>query len=143
VASGEATPEAAPRPKPPASTFGTTFGTAVRWSAPVAPRAAGAKPSEKILPSFPAAIRIDPHAAPEESPEVSHEVLPASRPTLTRFDRVVRKVRRWLGLSVGRTPARCSGTARNGSACRGIAMDNGLCRMHGGKRERSIVAMIS
>jgi hypothetical protein len=74
--------------------------------------------------------------------ETPLEISPASRPTLSGFDRFVRKVRRWLGLSVGRTPARCSGTARSGSPCRGLAMDNGLCRMHGGKRAHSLVEIM-
>src|ERR1019366_368702 len=58
--SANAATDSLPRPKPPAS----TFGTPVRWSATVAPRVAGAKPSERILPSFPAAIRIDPSESP-------------------------------------------------------------------------------
>jgi hypothetical protein len=62
--------------------------------------------------------------------------------TLSRFSRFTRKVRRWFGMPVGRTPARCSGNTRNGMPCRAPAMDNGFCRMHGGVRQRSIVEMM-
>jgi hypothetical protein len=119
------------KPKPPA-------GTDVRWSAPAARRDAITKAAEKTLPSFPAALRILPQGNPETRPES----LPASRPTLSGFTRLWRKVRRWFGLPVGHVAPRCRGTARNGSPCRAPSMDNGFCRMHGGKRERSLVEMM-
>ena len=152
------------KPKPPASTFGTSAywaslalspaGRAKEpspWgrsaNAPGAPKSY-AVPRPNPAPTFPAAAtfvaaRTEPATRPETEKEVSRDVaspnLPESHPYLSRFSRALRKLRRWVGLSVGRIPARCSGNARTGMPCRAPAMDNGFCRMHGGKRTESIL----
>lgn len=57
------------------------------------------------------------------------------------FARWIRRTRRFLGLRVGPAP-RCAGFTRHGLPCRGPAMANGLCRVHGGSRIRSARAEI-
>lgn len=42
------------------------------------------------------------------------------------------------GISPGFPVPRCSGLTRAGSPCRAPAMANGLCRMHGGSRQRRV-----
>jgi len=39
-----------------------------------------------------------------------------------------------MGLRTGKPAAVCMGVTRQGTACRGLAMANGYCRMHGGSR---------
>jgi hypothetical protein len=66
---------------------------------------------------------------------VSHEKtahrIPSSREVFTGMVRFVRSL---LGLRDAVAVKRCKGTTRAGAACRGMAMANGLCRMHGGSR---------
>jgi hypothetical protein len=62
--------------------------------------------------------------------------------SLELFSGMLRYVRSLLGLGKavpaparGITPvARCAGTTRKGNRCKGPAMANGFCRMHGGAR---------
>ena len=105
-------------------------------------------PRPNPTPIFPAAATfvaapmkptIRPETEIKVSPDVSSQKLAESHHHHSGFSRAIRKLRRWVGLSVGRIPARCSGNARSGMPCRGPAMDNGFCRMHGGKREQSLV----
>jgi hypothetical protein len=62
--------------------------------------------------------------------------VPQSRPKapLSFMSRLVRRVKRWLGIRTGAVVPRCNGFTRNGLACRAPAMLNGYCRMHGGSR---------
>lgn len=98
--------------------------------------------SPNLAGPAPVATKTDVAPSTTAAIEVLHDLepqtLPETHPRLSGMEKIVRKVRRWLGLSVGRTPARCSGNARSGMPCRAPAMDNGFCRMHGGKRVRSI-----
>jgi len=48
--------------------------------------------------------------------------------------RVMRGIMRRMGLRTGKPAAVCMGVTRQGTACRGLAMANGYCRMHGGSR---------
>jgi hypothetical protein len=48
--------------------------------------------------------------------------------------RLLRRVKRLLGIRNGVVVPRCNGLTRNGLSCRAPAMLNGYCRMHGGSR---------
>jgi hypothetical protein len=88
---------------------------------------------------YPSAIAMKVDAAPEvesEFGESSQPDQPAPQPTL--MARVVRRVRRWMGLRVSGPVPRCTGMTRRGLPCRAPAMANGLCRMHGGAPRRPL-----
>ena len=61
------------------------------------------------------------------------DAAPASQPS-----KISRWARRWSRRFLRTTTMvpRCSATTRRGTLCRGPAMANGYCRMHGGARDR-------
>jgi hypothetical protein len=67
------------------------------------------------------------------------DAAPAPRPS-----RISRWARRWSRRFLRTTTMvpRCSATTRRGLLCRGPAMANGYCRMHGGARNRSLTERI-
>jgi hypothetical protein len=71
----------------------------------------------------------------EELEEITR--VPASLPKapLSFMARLLRRVKRWLGIRTGAVVPRCNGFTRHGLACRAPAMLNGYCRMHGGSRK--------
>jgi hypothetical protein len=71
----------------------------------------------------------------EELEEITR--VPASLPKapLSLTARLVRRVKRLLRIRTGAVVPRCNGFTRTGLACRGPAMLNGYCRMHGGSRK--------
>jgi len=91
----------------------------------------------RVLPLGPS-----PQAPAEPAVTETHEQLeeaatvPASLPKapLSFPARVVRRVKRWMGMRTGAVAPRCNGFTRRGLPCRGPAMFNGYCRMHGGSR---------
>lgn len=56
------------------------------------------------------------------------------KPAVSMPARILRTVRRWLGMKSGGPVPTCSGWTRHGLKCRAPAMANGVCRMHGGSR---------
>lgn len=92
----------------------------------------------RVLPLGPG-----PQAPEEPAAAETHEQLeevapvPASLPKapLSFTARVVRRLKRWLGMRTGVVVPRCNGLTRRGLACRGPAMINGYCRLHGGSRK--------
>ena len=74
------------------------------------------------------------------APDVATSALESSVPEeslrvqLTFWGRLMRRVKRWLGLRAGGPVPICTGLTRKGTPCRAPAMANGYCRMHGGSR---------
>jgi hypothetical protein len=64
----------------------------------------------------------------------------ATRPLLTR---VLHNLMRRLGFRTGAPVPLCSGVTVRGLPCRGLAMANGYCRMHGGSRRPWVKAAIN
>jgi hypothetical protein len=73
---------------------------------------------------------------PAESPKDVAPLAPSKHPLLGRMlrRRWVRRLLRVAGIRTTGPVATCSGVTRHGQPCRGLAMANGLCRMHGGSR---------
>lgn len=79
------------------------------------------------------------------SADFSNEATPLGGDTLhSRINallrhRWVRKVLRVAGLRPKVSVQRCHGTTRMGQPCRGPAMANGYCRLHGGSRHGTVI----
>jgi hypothetical protein len=87
-------------------------------------------PTSERAPLDPA--RVDLRSETDfEEPE-AEQAIPRVRPSF--LSRMIRRVRYRLGLRSGTPVPRCKGFTRVGLACRGPAMANGFCRMHGGSR---------
>lgn len=79
----------------------------------------------------PVAIDIE-----EQTPPIAIDVEGASRPNYPSILRLrwIRKLLRIAGVNTTRPVPRCQGLTRSGQSCRGPAMANGYCRLHGGSR---------
>lgn len=75
-------------------------------------------------------------SAPANDPEgdTTSEPAPKHNPLL-RW-KWVRKMLRLAGIRTSGPVPKCQGTTRSGLPCRGPAMANGFCRLHGGSRRR-------
>jgi len=78
----------------------------------------------------------------EEEPEPVASPEPSKHPLLGRVlrRRWVRRLLRIAGIRTTGPVPTCGGVTRLGQPCRGMAMANGLCRMHGGSRSSSVAA---
>lgn len=112
-----------PPEAPEAAAFGSlktpeAFKTAIAWE----------EFTESLAPSAPS-VPAAPSAASSKA-----RYIPLLR------HRWIRKLLRMAGVRPPHVPVqRCHGTTRQGQPCRGPAMANGLCRLHGGSRHVSVV----
>ncbi len=79
---------------------------------------------------------------PQPAAETEIESDPAARPKYYRLlrNRWVRKLLRLAGIQTSVPIRRCEGVTRMGQPCRGPAMANGYCRLHGGSRQGTVAA---
>ena len=87
---------------------------------------------ESPQPQFVQASKVEITSETEAQKEI-----PAAAPataTRTVYERLLRRVRAWIGMHKSGPVPKCSGVTRRGLPCRAPAMANGLCRMHGGAR---------
>lgn len=73
--------------------------------------------------------------APPELEEFARVYPPPPRAPRSLFMRLKRRVTVWLGIRAGGPVPTCNAFTRRGLPCRGPAMANGYCRMHGGSRK--------
>jgi len=78
--------------------------------------------------------------APENTESIMEAGAPFDETPRPRYHpllrvRWLRKLLRLVGVKASAPVPRCQGTTRMGQACRGPAMANGFCRLHGGSRQ--------
>lgn len=84
-----------------------------------------------------------PHSmSPQAAAETEIESDRSRRPKYYRLlrNRWVRKLLRLAGVQTSIPIRRCEGVTRMGQPCRGPAMANGYCRLHGGSRQGTVAA---
>jgi hypothetical protein len=84
---------------------------------------------------------LEPGVSMEHMLRAHQELDPAPAPRPSRFSRWARRWSRRFLRTTTMVP-RCSATTRRGQLCRGPAMANGYCRMHGGARVRPLAERI-
>jgi hypothetical protein len=85
------------------------------------------------------------NSSPEGSgdPENEHPMPGQPAPLRSFKDRILRRIRRLMGMRTAGPVPRCSGVTRRGVPCRAPAMSNGYCRMHGGANTARLTNILS